>query len=145
MAASPAAQNPFHERCLLETARLFFDLGDTAKSLERFQSLAASATTAEFREEAIVRGGLMAAEAGKPEESEKLLAEALKFPTPVRGSPSRASGPSSTPSPGATMTGSSRSTTPDPTPAETPRTIPGRRCSSSSATPSASRATTSRP
>lgn len=80
MAASPAAQNPFHERCLLETARLFFDLGDTAKSLERFQSLAASATTAEFREEAIVRGGLMAAEAGKPEESEKLLAEALKFP-----------------------------------------------------------------
>ncbi|MBU6180041.1 MAG: tetratricopeptide repeat protein, partial [Verrucomicrobia bacterium] len=80
MAGSPAAQNPFHERCLLETARLFFDLGDTAKSLERFQSLAASATTAEFREEAIVRGGLMAAEAGKPEESEKLLAEALKFP-----------------------------------------------------------------
>ena len=80
MAATPAAQNPFHERCLLETARLFFDLGDTAKSLERFQSLAASATTVEFREEAIVRGGLMAAEAGKPEESEKLLAEALKFP-----------------------------------------------------------------
>lgn len=80
MAVQPVDQNPFYERCLLETARLFFDLGDTAKSLERFQSLAANAKTTEFREEAIVRGGLMAAEAGKPEESEKLLAEALKFP-----------------------------------------------------------------
>lgn len=80
MAAQPPAENPFHERCLLESARLLFELGDTAKSLERFQTLAANASTPEFKEEAIVRGGLMAAEAGQPELSEQLLAEALKFP-----------------------------------------------------------------
>jgi tetratricopeptide (TPR) repeat protein len=80
MAAQPAAENPFHERCLLESARLLFEMGDTAKSLERFQALAETASTPEFREEAVVRGGLMAAEAGQPEVSEALLAEALKFP-----------------------------------------------------------------
>lgn len=81
MAAQPgAAENPFTERCLLETARLHFELGDTAKSLERFQALAKSGSTPEFKEEAIVRGGLMAAEAGQSELSEQLLAEALKFP-----------------------------------------------------------------
>jgi len=81
MAAPPGgAENPFQERCLLETARLHFKLGDTAKSLERFQALAKSGSTPEFKEEAIVRGGLMAAEAGQPELSEQLLAEALKFP-----------------------------------------------------------------
>ncbi len=79
MASSPAAQNPFYERCLLESARLFFELGDTAKSLERFQQLAASASTQEFKEEAIVRGGLMAAESGQADLSEKLLNEALRF------------------------------------------------------------------
>lgn len=79
MASKPAAENPFHERCLLESARLFFELGDTAKSLERFQTLAASASTQEFKEEAIVRGGLMAAEAGQADLSEKLLTEALRF------------------------------------------------------------------
>ncbi len=80
LAAQPAEENPFHERCLLETARLFFDLGDMAKSLERFQTLAANASTPEFREEAIVRGGLMAAEAGQPDLSEQLLSQALQFP-----------------------------------------------------------------
>ncbi|HRQ89918.1 MAG TPA: tetratricopeptide repeat protein, partial [Bacteroidia bacterium] len=80
MAAKPAAENPFYERCLLESARLLYDLGDTAKSLERFKALASSGSTPEFREEAIVRGGLMAAEAGEADESEALLAEALKFP-----------------------------------------------------------------
>ncbi len=80
MAAQPAADNPIHERCLLESARLLFELGDTAKSLERFQALATGASTPEFREEAIVRGGLMAAEAGQPDLSEQLLSEALKFP-----------------------------------------------------------------
>ena len=79
MASSPAAQNPFYERCLLESARLFFELGNTAKSLERFQQLAASASTQEFKEEAIVRGGLMAAESGQADLSEKLLNEALRF------------------------------------------------------------------
>jgi tetratricopeptide (TPR) repeat protein len=79
MAMKPAAENPFHERCLLESARLFFEMGDTEKSLARFEELAQSASTKEFKEEAIVRGGLMAAEAGKPELSEKLLAEAMRF------------------------------------------------------------------
>ena len=80
MASGPASENPFHERCLLESARLFFELGDTAKSLERFQQLASSASTPEFKEEAIVRGGLMAAESGEADLSEKLLNEALGFP-----------------------------------------------------------------
>ncbi len=80
MAAQPEGENPFRERCLLESARLLFETGDTAKSLERFQRLAESASTPEFKEEAVVRGGLMAAEAGQPELSEKLLSEALKFP-----------------------------------------------------------------
>lgn len=80
MAAAPGAENPFNERCLLETARLLFETGAVAKSLERFQVLAESATTPEFKEEAIVRGALMAAEAGQTEVSEALLAKALKFP-----------------------------------------------------------------
>lgn len=80
MASKPAKENLFYERCLLESARLFFELGDTKKSLERFQQLAASASTQEFKEEAIVRGGLMAAEAGQADLSEKLLNEALRFP-----------------------------------------------------------------
>jgi len=79
MASGPAEGNPFYERCLLESARLFFELGDAAKSLERFQLLAASASTQEFKEEAIVRGGLMAAESGQADLSEKLLNEALGF------------------------------------------------------------------
>jgi len=71
--------NPYYERCLLETARLNFDLGDTDKALERFEILAEEAKTKEFREEALVRGGLLAAEAGKPEVSEKFLDQALRF------------------------------------------------------------------
>lgn len=80
LGAHEAEKNPFHERCLLESARLFFDLGDTAKALEKFKTLSETATTPEVREEAIVRGGLLAAEAGEVEVSEKLLNEALKFP-----------------------------------------------------------------
>lgn len=79
IAAAPKEKNPFYERSLLESARLFFELGDTEKALERFNDLARNATTKEFREEAIVRGGLLAAEAGKPELSEELLNKALKF------------------------------------------------------------------
>ena len=71
--------NPFYERCLLESARLFFDMGDLNKSLERFEELAAKAKTQESKEEALVRGGLLAAEAGKPELSEKFLDQALRF------------------------------------------------------------------
>lgn len=77
--AAPKESNPFHERSLLESARLYFEAGDTGKALERFNDLAENGTTKEFREEAIVRGGLLAAEAGKPELSEELLGKALKF------------------------------------------------------------------
>lgn len=80
MAAQPAADNPFYERCLLESARLLYEVGQTEKALERFQALAKSGSTPEFKEEAIVRAGLLAAEAGQPDLSETLLAEALKFP-----------------------------------------------------------------
>lgn len=79
MAAKPEAENPFYERGKLESARLAFELGDTEKALEQFKELAKTATTQEFKEEAIVRGGLLAAEAGQTEESEELLNEALRF------------------------------------------------------------------
>ncbi len=79
MQAKPAKENPFYERCMLESARLAFELGDTAKALEQFKVLAETATTREFKEEAIVRGGLLAAEAGEIEASEELLNQALRF------------------------------------------------------------------
>lgn len=80
MSAKPGPDNPFYERCLLESARLLYETGDTAKALERFQNLAKTGSTPEFKEEAIVRAGLLAAEAGQPDLSETLLSEALKFP-----------------------------------------------------------------
>lgn len=79
LADSPAEKNPFYERVMLESARLFFEMGDTAKALEKFKELAETASTREIREEAIVRGGLLAAEAGEAEVSEQLLREAMKF------------------------------------------------------------------
>ncbi|MEM9283272.1 MAG: tetratricopeptide repeat protein [Verrucomicrobiota bacterium] len=78
--AGPPEENPFHERSLLESARLYFELGDGEKALKQFTTLADTATNDAFKEEAIVRGGLLAAEAGKPELSEELLQQALKFP-----------------------------------------------------------------
>ncbi len=79
LSQAPKEENPFYERGMLESARLFFELGDTEKALESFTSLAETATTKEYREEAIVRGGLLAAEVGQPEVSQKLLDQALKF------------------------------------------------------------------
>ncbi len=79
MKAAPPETNPFYERCLLETARLYFDMGETEKALEKFEELASSAKTQEFKEEALVRGGLLAAEAGKPDVSEEFLDQAMKF------------------------------------------------------------------
>ena len=67
--AAPKEKNPFLERAMLESARLHFELGDTELSLERFKELADTASTKEFKEEAIVRGGLLAAEAGDAEAS----------------------------------------------------------------------------
>ncbi len=78
-ATAAGAKNPFQERCLLESARLFFDLGNLDKALENFEALAKTATTREFKEEALVRGGLLAAEAGKADVSEKFLDQALRF------------------------------------------------------------------
>ncbi len=80
MSEETTDENPFLERSLLESARILFEMGETEKSLERFRTLGETASTPAFREEAIVRGGLMAAEAGQPEVSEALLSEALKFP-----------------------------------------------------------------
>ena len=77
--AAPKEKNPFLERAMLESARLHFELGDTELSLERFKELADTASTKEFKEEAVVRGGLLAAEAGDAETSEELLNRALKF------------------------------------------------------------------
>lgn len=79
IAEKPGPENPFLERCQLESARLHFELGDTKKALELFKSLAETAATQEFKEEAIVRGGLLAAEAGETEASEELLNQALRF------------------------------------------------------------------
>lgn len=80
MEARGKEENPFYERAMLETARLSFELKDAGKALAIFRQLAGEATTKEIREEAVVRGGLLAAEAGQPEVSNQLLAEALKFP-----------------------------------------------------------------
>ncbi|MEX2580957.1 MAG: tetratricopeptide repeat protein [Verrucomicrobiales bacterium] len=77
--AKPREENPFFERCLLESARLHFDLGNTEEALDRFMLLADTAKTEEFRQEAIVRGGLLASEAGDLEKSEELLDRATKF------------------------------------------------------------------
>ncbi|MDA7921006.1 tetratricopeptide repeat protein [Verrucomicrobiales bacterium] len=76
---APPEKNPFYERCLLETARLSFDLGETEAALEKFIALSETASNREIKEEAIVRGGLLASEVGQVEQSEKLLNLALRF------------------------------------------------------------------
>ena len=77
--ADPTEENPFHERALLESARLHFELGETKLALEKFKRLSDTASTEAFQQEAVVRGGLLAAEAGQAEISEELLNRALKF------------------------------------------------------------------
>lgn len=77
--AVPKENNLFYDRCLLETARLSFDLGDTEGALKKFVILSETASTQEIKEEAIVRGGLLASEVGQVELSEKLLNQALRF------------------------------------------------------------------
>ncbi len=73
-------ENPFLERSLLETARIFSDKGEKDKAGETFRKLASTAITTEVKEEAIVRGGMIAWELGKTEESEQLLDQAFRFP-----------------------------------------------------------------
>jgi tetratricopeptide (TPR) repeat protein len=75
----PKEDNPLYERGMLEKARLQFELGSPEKALKTFSELAESASTKEVKEEAIVRTGLLAAEAGQTELSEKFLNQALKF------------------------------------------------------------------
>ena len=75
----PNEDNPLYERGMLEKARLQFELGSPEKALKTFSELAELASTKEVKEEAIVRTGLLAAEAGQTELSEKFLNQALKF------------------------------------------------------------------
>lgn len=79
-AAKEPNPNPYAERATLELARLHAEMGDPVKALARFETLAQSSATTEIREEAIVRGGLLAAESGQVELSQQRLNEALKFP-----------------------------------------------------------------
>ncbi len=72
--------NPFHERSLLESARIYFDQGALEDARAQFKKLAETATTPAIQEEAIVRAGLIAAEAGQVSESEDLLNRAFRFP-----------------------------------------------------------------
>ena len=72
--------NPFHERCLLESARIHIEKDEKEAAFDFFKTLSKTATTEAIREEAIVRGGLIASELGKVEESERLLASASAFP-----------------------------------------------------------------
>lgn len=77
--ANKPEENPFHERCMIEAARLAFDLGETEQALKDFIALAGNATTKEIKEEAIVRAGLLAAEIDDAETSDFFLTQALEF------------------------------------------------------------------
>ena len=70
--------NPFKDRALLEIARLRFDGGDEKAAFENFETLAKTATNADYRAEALARAGLLAAELGKVEASNDYLDQALK-------------------------------------------------------------------
>lgn len=70
-------KNPFRERCLLETARLLYDLGDTDAAFVRFEELSGNAEDPEIREESLARAGLLATEMGDVEKSNRYLEKAL--------------------------------------------------------------------
>lgn len=74
------ASNKHYERSLLESARINFEKGDKEQAKKLFSALTKTATTQAIREEAIVRGGLIAAEQGNIAESEALLNQAFNFP-----------------------------------------------------------------
>ncbi|MEM7698878.1 MAG: tetratricopeptide repeat protein [Verrucomicrobiota bacterium] len=78
--ADPAKDNPYQERAMLESARLYFNTGETEKATERFEQIVESASTPEIKNEALVRAGLLAADAGDTELSEKYLDQALSLP-----------------------------------------------------------------
>jgi TolA-binding protein len=71
-------KNPFRERSLLEIARLQYDVGKAPEAFVRFEELAKTAETAEYRDEAYARAGLLAAELGDSAKSNEYLAKALE-------------------------------------------------------------------
>jgi tetratricopeptide (TPR) repeat protein len=71
-------KNPFRERSLLEIARLQYDVGKAPEAFVKFEELAKTAETAEYRDEAYARAGLLAAEMGDPAKSNEYLAKALE-------------------------------------------------------------------
>ncbi len=72
-------ENPFRERSLLELARLLYDVGNAKEAFAKFEELAATAATPEYREEALARAGLLASELGELEKSNDYLAKALNI------------------------------------------------------------------
>lgn len=72
-------ENPFQERSLLELARLQYDVGNAREAFAKFEELATSATTPEYREEALARAGLLASELGELEKSNDFLAKSLEI------------------------------------------------------------------
>ncbi|MCB1236199.1 MAG: tetratricopeptide repeat protein, partial [Verrucomicrobiae bacterium] len=79
VAAAKTKDNPFSERCLLETARLQYDLGDAAEAFKRFENLIQSASKPEVKAEALARAGLLAAELGETDKSNPFFEDLLKM------------------------------------------------------------------
>ncbi|MBL9155219.1 MAG: tetratricopeptide repeat protein [Verrucomicrobiales bacterium] len=75
--AAATWKNPFRERSLLEIARLQYDVGKAPEAFIKFEELAKTAETAEYRDEAYARAGLLAAEMGDPVKSNEYLSKAL--------------------------------------------------------------------
>ncbi|MDB4662573.1 tetratricopeptide repeat protein [Verrucomicrobiales bacterium] len=79
LAADPNPKtNPFYEDCLVETARLAADKGDTEAAYVKFKTLSTTATDPDIVAESLARAGLLAATLGKSEESTALLDQLLK-------------------------------------------------------------------
>ena len=74
-------KNPFRERSLLEIARLQYDVGNAKEAFAKFEELASTGETPEYREEAYARAGLLASELGETEKSKEYLAKALEIKT----------------------------------------------------------------
>ncbi|MEO0414863.1 MAG: tetratricopeptide repeat protein [Verrucomicrobiota bacterium] len=70
--------NPLKDRSQLELARAKFDKGDIKGALDLFESLSRTAVSEDVKQEALARAGLLAAQAGEVDRSEKLLEQVLK-------------------------------------------------------------------
>lgn len=71
-------KNPFREKSLLELARIQYDVGNAKEAFARFEELATTAETPEYRLEALTRAGLLASELGDLEVSNDFLVKALE-------------------------------------------------------------------